>query len=112
MNKEENIYWENDYSYKENKYYKKYEVERDKIKEKYKDIIVGNVSYAGKPPKGGYPPYTDKERNKHRKYLKELGDLMYKSNGNFQKFIWDDLSQVDKEARERTARGRKRYEYL
>jgi hypothetical protein len=92
--------------YKKNKYYIKYVVQRDKIKEKYKDIIVGNHAYQGPPPRGGYPLYSDAERKRHRKYLKELGDLMYKKNGYFQKFMWDTLSEVETLARERRTRRR------
>ena len=92
--------------YKKNEYYMKYVVQRDKIKRKYRDVIVGNRQYQGPPPKGGYPLYSDGERKRHRKYLKELGDLMYKKNGYFQKFMWDTLSEVETLARERRTRRR------
>jgi len=92
--------------YKTNEYFIKYAVERDKIRKKYKDVVVGNVQYQGPPPKGGYPIYSDAERDRHRKYLKEMGDLLYKKKGNFQKFMWDTLSEVDKLAQERRTRRR------
>jgi hypothetical protein len=92
--------------YKTNEYFIKYAVERDKIRKKYKDVVVGNVQYQGPPPKGGYPIYSDAERDRHRKYLKEMGDLLYKKKGNFQKFMWDTLSEVDKLAQERKTRRR------
>tara|TARA_R110000782_G_scaffold95571_1_gene179611 strand:+ start:346 stop:672 length:327 start_codon:yes stop_codon:yes gene_type:complete len=93
------------YEYKENKYFIKYAKERDVIKEKY----IGLINYTPKcgPPKGRtYPPYTEKERNRYREYLKEMGDLLFKTNGNFQKFIWDDMSEVEKLAQEKKCRRR------
>lgn len=92
--------------YKKNEYYMKYVVQRDKIKRKYRDVIVGDRQYQGPPPRGGYPLYSDGERKRHRKYLKEIGDLLYKKNGYFQKFMWDSLSEVETLARERRTRRR------
>jgi len=93
------------YDYKENKYFIEYAKERDLIKEKYKDIIVGNTWKPGPLPKN-YKRYTDAERNRYRKYLNEMGNLLFKKNGSFQKFLWDDLSEADKLAQERKTRGR------
>ena len=93
------------YEYKENKYFIKYTKERDKIKEKYIDILRPYTPN-GPIPKVGLPNYTEKERNRFRKYLKEMGDLMFKTNGNFQKFMWDDMSEVEKLAQEKKCRRR------
>lgn len=100
-------YWEAEYDYTDNYFYQQYVVQRDKLKEKYKDVLVGQERYPGPDPKEGYPPYLDKERNRHRKYLKELGDLMYASNGWFQKFMWDIVPTVEALERERRTRRRK-----
>lgn len=94
------------YEYKENKYFAKYAKQRDLIKEKYKDVIVGNTWKPG-PLSKNFTPYTDAERSRHRKYLKEIGDLMFKPNGWFQKFYWDNLSENEKIIQERKTRGRK-----
>ncbi len=94
------------YEYKENKYFIKYSKQRDKIKEKYKDIL-NPVTPLGQPPKAGFAEYTIKERNRHRKYLKEIGDLLYKKNGWFQKFMWDDISASEEIIQERKSRRRK-----
>ena len=36
-----------------------------------------------------------------------MGDLMFKTNGNFQKFMWDDMSEVEKLVQEKKCRRRK-----
>jgi hypothetical protein len=90
--------------YKENKYYKKYLIQKEKIVSKYSDVIDNT------PPRSGpvfEPPYTEKERNRHRKYLKEISNLLFKNNGNFQKFMWDTLSEVEKLQQEQIINGRK-----
>ena len=90
------------YLYKENKYYKKYKQKADKIKEKH-DILVGNDFTPGPQSKFDY---NEEERKKFRLYLKEIGDLLFEKKGWFQKFIWDDMSDLDKELMDRKARGR------
>jgi len=87
------------------KHYLKYETEKKKLKEKYKDCIKTNARYAGQPLKNP-PPYPKKERDKYRKYLKEMGDLIFKTNGNFQKFMWDAMPEAEKRAQERKTRRR------
>lgn len=89
--------------YKENKYYKKYIIQKEKIVKKYPDLIDNS------PPRPGRvvePPQTVKERNRYRKYLKEIGDLLMKPGGNYQKFVWDIMSEGDKIIQERNSRGR------
>ena len=93
------------YRYRENKYFLKYAKQRDKIKEKYSDILVGNWAKSGPPPKKPIP-YDKEERDRFKEYLKEMGDLMFEPNGWFQKFIWDDLSEVEKLDRLRKSRVR------
>jgi len=90
--------------YKENKYYKKYLIQKERILKKYEDVIDNT------PPRSGpvfEPPYTEKERNRHRKYLKELSNLLFKSNGNFQKFMWDTLTEQERGIQEQIINGRK-----
>lgn len=88
------------------KHYLKYEIEKEKLQEKYKDWIKTNVKYALGQPLKNPPPYPKKERDKYRKYLKEMGDLLFKTNGNFQKFMWDATPQVERLAQERKCRRR------
>ena len=92
------------YNYKKNKYFLKYSEQRDKIREKYEDLFW--IDRAGNPAKNARK-YTEQDHKRYKKYLKEMGDLMFKPNGWFQKFYWDALSEQDKEIMERKARGRK-----
>ncbi len=94
---------END-EYKDNNYYKKYLLQKERILKKYDDVIDNS------PPRSGPvfdPPYTEKERNRHRKYLKEISNLLFKTNGNFQKFLWDTIPEVEKLQQEQIINGRK-----
>ena len=94
----------------ENKYYKKYLKQKEKIQSKYPNVIVGEGE--ARIVEGlvrGKRVYTTEERNKHRKYLKELGDLMYKKGGWFQKFIWDSISVSEKIEMEKKATGKPFY---
>jgi len=92
------------YNYKKNKYFLKYSEQRDKIREKYEDLFWKDK--AGNPAKNARK-YTEQDHKRYKQYLKEMGDLMFKPNGWFQKFYWDNLSDLDKEKMVRKARGRK-----
>ena len=35
-----------------------------------------------------------------------MGDLIFKTNGNFQKFMWDTMPEAEKRAQERKTRRR------
>lgn len=100
-------YYDEVYDYNDNKFYKKYIVQRDRIREKYTDLDISSNTPRGAPPKAGFAEYTIKERNRHRKYLKEIGDLLYKKNGWFQKFVWDDISASEQIIQEKKCRRRK-----
>ena len=52
--------------------------------------------------------YTPELRELHKQYLKEISDLIFKPEGDFQQFTWESLSDVEKLLQERKARGRKR----
>jgi len=95
------------FAYEENYYYQKFLKQKHKLREKYKDIDFSGV---GRPGPTVTLNYTDKERQRYRKYLKEMGDLLFKPKGWYQKFLWDALSEHDKEIMERKARGRKYYD--
>ena len=87
--------------YLKNKYYIKYRKQRQKIVDKYKDDICLNHTKSGPRP---YLNYNDKERKLYHKYLKEIGDLLFKPNGNYQKFVWETKSPSDKLIAERRIR--------
>lgn len=81
------------------KEYKKYWNKKQKIKENYNDSIFYHA-------RGGNDAYYKKgEQQEFREYLKEIGDLMWKPNGSFQKFCWDLINVHEKEQMNRRARG-------
>lgn len=84
-----------------NKEYKKYLIKKNKIKEKYSDDLL-KVCALGKSKE----PYPLEMQEEYKKYIKEIGDLMFKVNGDFQKFTWDDMSTHDKHRQNIRARGK------
>lgn len=79
----------------DNKYYQKFNKEKQKIKEKY----PAELFEIPREYKNHY--YPMEHRRLYREYLKEIGDLMYQKEGWYQKFIWDTLSDSDKAEFER-----------
>jgi hypothetical protein len=79
----------------ENKYYKKYFEQKQKIQERYPKDLWDR-------PSGAKQSLNHNYENHHlwREYLKELCDLMLKPNGWYQKFVWDTYSQSDKDLME------------
>ena len=84
------------YLYKENKYYKLFIEEKEELKSKYPKHIF-DVTHR---------PYTEEDREQHLQYLKELGDIIFTPNSNYQEFTWDIMAEVDKEEMKKRARGR------
>jgi len=94
--------------YKQNRYYIKYEKQKLKIKDKYKN----KIDFSDDKPGPRKPvTYERAERELYQAYLKKVGDLLMKPNGNFQKFMWDIMSDNDKLIQERKARGKKTYSF-
>lgn len=92
--------WEPRYEYKENKHYKEYLV----LKENLKSYYSSDVLDADKNKK----EYgTSEDRKQHKKYLKEILDLMLIPDGDFQKMVWDTISESEKSIQERRTRSRK-----
>lgn len=90
-----------------NVHYKKYDKKKQKLKKKYPSDIFKKAGPGHK--KIDYPA---EQRKLHQSYLKELLDLIFENDGDYQKFSWDILSDMDKLAMERKARGRKwHYDY-
>jgi len=78
----------------ENEHYKVYFKEKQEIQEKYprwvsEDITKQNREY---------------DRKVWLEYLKEIADLMLRPNGDFQKYVWDTISESDREVMERNSR--------
>lgn len=97
------------YLYKENKYYKLYNKQKQKIKEKYPPRIFDGTAKSGR---GSMTKLSEEylagnDRELFNQYLKELADLIFQPNGNYQKMVWDTMGEKDKLEMERIARGRK-----
>jgi len=87
--------------YYDNPYYKKFLVEKNKIKEKYpKELFETATSRKD-------PIYSEESKLIWRQYLKELGNLMFKPKGLYQDFIWDIISESEKIYMETKARNGK-----
>lgn len=91
-----------------NKHYRNYYKKKQKILKKYpKDMFA-------KPSAGAKPlSYDNKEQQEqYRQWCKDILDLMFQPDGDYQKFSWDIMSEQDKLIMERKARGRKtHYDY-
>lgn len=82
--------------------YVKYSIKKDRLKRKYSENVFPYHVDSSTPKK----PATDIERKQYRKYLKELGDLLFKPKGNYQKFCWKHLiSSTEQRKMEMRAKG-------
>lgn len=91
--------WEPQYTYKENKHYKKYLKEKETIRKKYPlEVIDVDVKIKGYG--------TSEERVLHKKYIKEVCDLIMIPDGNFQQMVWDTMSEQMKMEMERKTKSR------
>lgn len=103
------------YEYKSNPYYIEFIKEKELLKQNYPPHlfhIEGTSGRAKKYIKKLNQEYIDSgDRNLHQQYLKELLDLIFKPDGNYQQFTWDIMGEVEKLEMERIARGRYSSEY-
>jgi len=85
--------------------YIRYRKKKMKLKSKYSEDIFPNYNIARGVSKS---KPTEKQIKQYRKYLKEVGDLIFKPGGDYQKFCWDILiSKSDKDIQLRKSRGSK-----
>ena len=82
----------------DNKYWIRFNKEKQKIKSKY----PAELFEIPKEHKNHY--YPIEHQRLYREYLKEMGDLIHKKEGWFQKFIWDTISESDRVIKERELR--------
>lgn len=104
--------WDSDpvYEYKNNKHYIKFTKKKEDIKKNYPPDIFDLKPTSGRTSKyiDAYnKEYVDKHRSLHKEYLKELADLIFQPNGEFQEFTWDMISEKNQLDMQRIARGRK-----
>lgn len=86
----------------ENVHYKTYSEQKEKIKEKYNQRLFTCQSRVSDKKW-----FNEEGRKEWKKYLKEINELMFKPDGDFQKFSWDIMSELSKTNQERKARGKK-----
>lgn len=84
--------------------YKVYLKEKMKIKERYPKELFKHYAKDDKISKA--IKYKEGEQELFREYMREIAELILKPSGTFQEFLWETLSERDKEVRDRTARGR------
>ena len=85
--------------------YLNYSIKKDKLKEKYSEDIFPNWVPDGR--KFITHSTTKEQREGYKQYLKEIGDLLFEPNGDYQKFVWNQLTPPgEREEQERKARGR------
>lgn len=98
-------------SLKENEYYLEYWKQKQEIKSKYPSDLFDNIERPGAVPKKiriqELNDYSKNHRVTHKKYLKEVCDLLFEPDGYFQQFSWDNMGETEKLFMERKARGRK-----
>lgn len=83
----------------DNKYWIRFNKEKQKIKSKYPAELFDIPAEYNKQKH-----YPLEHQRLYRKYLKEMGDLLHKKDGWYQKFIWDTVSESEKEHYERKLR--------
>lgn len=89
-----------------NPHYKKYIERKEEIKKKYNPSLWKH--YGVELTKKDYVKwYIEEAQEEWRNYLKEIADVMFEPDGDFQKFTWDIMSEVDKLTQQRTARGKR-----
>ena len=73
--------------YLDNPHYIKYLKQKEKLLKKYDSVLVPSCG-GKKGPQRNYI-YTKEDEKKYKNWLKDIGDLMFKPKGHFQKFFWD-----------------------
>ena len=89
--------------------YKKFRTKKKRIQLKYDSRLF--EWHTTRPPASVKKWYLEEGQEQWREYLKEISNLIYEQDGDFQKFLWDIISSHDKEIMERKARGRYNSQY-
>lgn len=85
-----------------NQNYRNYNKKKEKLINKYPSNLFAKPSSGPKPE-----DYPQEQRDNWKNWCKDILDLMFEPDGDFQKFTWDILSEQEKLSRERKSRGRK-----
>jgi hypothetical protein len=95
------------------KHYQRFTKKKQKIKEKYDDgkLFAQNSVGRGSNKARMCKYYTHEGgRELWMKYQKEVADLIFQQDGDFQKLTWELESQVTKDKREYIVNGPKQYD--
>ena len=95
------------------KHYQRFLKKKQKIKEKYDDgkLFAQNSVGRGSNKARMCKYYTHEGgRELWMKYQKEVADLIFQQDGDFQKLTWELESQVTKDKREYIVNGPKQYD--
>ena len=101
MSRKGNTYAKKDWSINntssllKNTHYKKFHTQKKIIQLKYDSRLF--EWHRTRPPASIKKWYLEEGQEQYRKYLKEITDLLFANNGDFQEFLWDILSSQDKE---------------
>lgn len=97
------------YEYRNNPHYIKFTQQKEEIKKKYPPQIFDLTPTSGRTSKyiDEYNKnYVKNERSLHQEYLREVADLIFKPDGEFQHLTWEIIGEKEKLEMERRARGR------
>lgn len=56
-----------------------------------------------------YPPLNKMSREEYKQCMREITDLIFEPDGDYQKWAWDAMGEQDKIRMERRALGKKTY---
>ena len=109
MQNEDKLVINNLKSLLKNEHYKIFFKKKQELKSKYPDVIW-EIPPIGQPKKyqkeKDAQEYINYYRKLHQEYLRELSDLMFQPEGEFQQFTSDIMSETDKLYQERNSRER------
>lgn len=92
-------YYDPMYTYTEFESYKSFAKQKQDIKSKYPSDLFNQRKQK----------YSDEQRNLYQQYIKELLDVIFEKDGNFQQLTWDMMNTVDRLEMERNSRSSKRH---
>lgn len=92
----------------DNVYYKKYLLQKEKLKKKYNPkIFKDEQKFRDSRDTDG----IDKDNKEYKKYISELMDIICKADSPYQKFVWDTLPNYEQTLRDHISRDKKSTAY-
>jgi len=91
-----------------NKWYKKYLLQKEKLKKKYNPkIFKDEQKFRDSRDKNG----IDKDNVQYKKYISELMDIICKADSPYQMFLWDTLPTYERDIRNYISTGKRSSTY-